>query len=472
VNAGSDASRRTIGRVVGEDLSQLPGVSALGALFRTARLSCFEKHEFSGVYGLRLLAREDPSHVLAFSSARKNTLARALGICTNERALWDLKPWLPFSGTLDWNVVPWSARLCPICARVGYHSLLFQLPWIKRCPWHRVALIRHCRRCGQTMSAAMSAMTIGECACKLDLFKGIEACRYNPPHMRGAATWIERYLEWADQNRGTRTLLHADNPELANFEALSRLVELPSTLSACSSRSGTASLHERHVRCSEAMVADTSPHLALIGASTDDVVELPGCAAGAFRRVGYNLAEKLPNATLSDGEYLRFFAGAHRPSIAIASAQRPTRADVIFLPVQKGGTRAFLYTNSLAKYARQLAQSVGALVTAGHVDASLAATVGMALLLRAYAEGLRVVLSRFIAELFAMPRDRPRLTSPWILLTSTDRTARIVWVPLIGDHQGVLVEPVRNNPRRPATPLVLPNRKSVRAETSEIRGPH
>ena len=44
-----------------------------------------------------------------------------------------------------------ALRFCPVCIRSGYHSSLFQLQYVARCPLHDKALAERCPRCGEAL---------------------------------------------------------------------------------------------------------------------------------------------------------------------------------------------------------------------------------------------------------------------------------------------------------------------------------
>lgn len=41
-----------------------------------------------------------------------------------------------------------AVRNCPECARLIYHSFLYQLPWLEYCPIHQCQIVQHCPDCG------------------------------------------------------------------------------------------------------------------------------------------------------------------------------------------------------------------------------------------------------------------------------------------------------------------------------------
>lgn len=61
-------------------------------------------------------------------------------------------------------------RNCPDCAKSQYHSSLFDLPWISRCPVHNHFLVERCPSCGQAWRLSnrfTSDQRDGLCACPL-----------------------------------------------------------------------------------------------------------------------------------------------------------------------------------------------------------------------------------------------------------------------------------------------------------------
>lgn len=464
----ANITRRICGRFVGDNFSNLPGISAYGALLRTARLNHLRRHEFFGAYHLRATRREELSHVLTFSAKRKDDLATALGINERERDLWDITEWLPFSGDLNWDSLPWEPRICPCCARLGYHTLLFQLPWIARCPWHGANLIRYCRHCTRPFSAASSSIPL-KCRCGVDYINVREACRHRQLHLRDMNRWITAYLDWASEARETDYLVLTPKPEVSNWEALGQLIEMPDALQArCGyARTERPRLHERKLSIYDRV----NPNIGVLGpkfllgvpVDVDGVVELPASTWNAFRHIGYELAEKLPEATFSDGELLRFFAGSHRPALRFAATHRSGDVDILFLPVQVGGERGFLYVNSMAKASREVAHRLGSYLEGVPNNCDVPTRAGMLVLLRAYAEGMRVVLSHFVPDLRTMQRDRPHLTLPWVLIQRLGGKtvgAKLVWAPRSDECQTALTPMARNkNRRRPLAPRARSKRQ-------------
>lgn len=55
-------------------------------------------------------------------------------------------------------------RNCPDCARIGYHSVLYQYPWVRRCPLHDRELVTSCPVCHQSWPV-LSHLLASDCPC-------------------------------------------------------------------------------------------------------------------------------------------------------------------------------------------------------------------------------------------------------------------------------------------------------------------
>jgi hypothetical protein len=154
-------------------------------------------------------------------------------------------------------------------------------------------------------------------------------------------------------------------------------------------------------------------------------LELPSRVAPGFVNISCQLANRLPPESLSDAETSLFFDGlARQPDRTFKPAKRAPLAEIRFLPPLLIGEMRFIHRSTLSKTASQAAVRLLALVVGESVpddplvDASqhLLLCALTSILKRAYAEGMRIVLSRYIPSLFDSKRDRPHLTEPWILV--------------------------------------------------------
>lgn len=48
----------------------------------------------------------------------------------------------------------YKVRICPQCLDLNYHCVLFDLPFVQSCPWHRVPLISSCSECSAPVKGA------------------------------------------------------------------------------------------------------------------------------------------------------------------------------------------------------------------------------------------------------------------------------------------------------------------------------
>lgn len=90
-------------------------------------------------------------------------------------------------------------RICPACAAGGYHSALFSLKALDRCPIHRCDLVSRCR-CGAPFDPILrmvGATHAGQCRCGQTAFFTSTTCRRptlcadDVRPMRSVAAWLE-----------------------------------------------------------------------------------------------------------------------------------------------------------------------------------------------------------------------------------------------------------------------------------------
>lgn len=260
-----------------------------------------------------------------------------------------------------------------------------------------------------------------------------------------AGAFIEHYFAWAAKER-TRCLLIPPEAGTTPFDVVSNAIALPLTLGGGCQEPARAA-RASHVRMltrpsvSPHGVHDLSSALAKLSTLRHEVagLELPHRLAPGFVSIGCELAGRLPPASLTDSEASLFFDGLERePDQTFKPAKRSPLAEIRFLPPLLIGERRVIHRSTLNRTASRAAELL--LASAGGESASSDTEAGPsqhlllsalgAVLKRAYAEGMRVVLSRYIPALFDSKRDRPRLTEPWVLVwkegQQLDRVA-IVW---------------------------------------------
>jgi len=136
------------GSLVGDDLSLVPYQSAFGCAVRLAHLNQVRvPAEYKELLGIKTGTFQTLLHALSTSRAQQEALAGALGIA--RPAEWEPAQWYPFQTSIPSETLFSRFRYCLACIRLGFHSILQQLPWIDVCPWHRTHLRVGCPRCGQ-----------------------------------------------------------------------------------------------------------------------------------------------------------------------------------------------------------------------------------------------------------------------------------------------------------------------------------
>jgi hypothetical protein len=429
---------------VGADFSSLPGISAFGAFARVVRLNHISPKGYFSAFGLRNRRDEDLSLRLTFSETSRNKVAEALSL--TPAAALDPVIWLPFQGGSSCMEASWSFRYCPACLRQGFHTLLHQLPWVCRCPWHRMRLLTKCAICGSSLTLrARPGHQLLTCSNGHDIFNEMVSCADPFDQAANAAAFIERYLTWAERERAQSLLIP---PEAATktFDVMRNTVALPRPLLDCC-RGPESALPTNHTRTlkRQAMrtngVHDLPSALAKLSSLRHEKagLELPPQMSPDFLNIGCQLANRLPPESLTDSEMSLFFDGLTRqPDRAFKPARRSPLAEIRFLPPLLIGETRVIHRSTLSKTASWSAERLLAVFMDESMPPDPQADSSQQLVLcalesilkRAYAEGMRIVLSRYIPTLFDSKRDRPRLTEPWVLVRKEGHqlnSIKIVW---------------------------------------------
>ena len=48
---------------------------------------------------------------------------------------------------------------CPECSKLGYHHLIYDLPWLRTCPLHHIELLKHCPECSQQWPTSLQLLS-------------------------------------------------------------------------------------------------------------------------------------------------------------------------------------------------------------------------------------------------------------------------------------------------------------------------
>ncbi|MGE8226396.1 MAG: hypothetical protein ACN6RK_11485 [Stenotrophomonas sp.] len=196
--------------------------------------------------------------------------------------------------------------------------------------------------------------------------------------------------------------------------------------------------------------------LEALASSDPGIVEIPNAMLGSLRSTATALIRSLPERALSRGELALFMGfGVDVDDVLSTPASRKAFVDIAYLPPHHVAGKYFLSFHAMDNIASHTAHSVmeqvlgpgyGTRVKLGaaEADVPLALLTVEAILLRAYSEGMRTVLAKYVNGMASSRKTRPRSSVPWILL-STDNgrlsSTRIAWFPRRTNAHSSLAEP-------------------------------
>ena len=201
------ATREPRPQLLGLELEPFPYPSALSLLMRVTRLLALDPSEWFRSVGLRF--RAALPDLLAGKVAQVR-FAAALGLANTQVPSWWLEEaWSPLrtGGLLDRDRRP--VRWCWECANYGFHTTLFQLPMVDRCPWHDYPLLDQCPHCKKPGSAVIDSLgQLGRCDCGFDWLVVDKATvrMWEFPTAKAEA-WLSSYLAWAAEQRERRVVV-------------------------------------------------------------------------------------------------------------------------------------------------------------------------------------------------------------------------------------------------------------------------
>lgn len=201
------AGREPRPHLLGLELEPFPYPSAFSLLMRVTRLMALDSSEWFRCVGLRFGAALPDLFAGALSRSR---FEQAIGLATTPvPSWWPEEAWSPLrtSGMLarDRRPMCW----CEECASYGFHTTLFQLPMINRCPWHDHALLDRCPNCKAASPALMDSLgQLGRCDCGFDALVVDKATvhMWEFPTAKADA-WMSAYLDWASDQRQRRAIV-------------------------------------------------------------------------------------------------------------------------------------------------------------------------------------------------------------------------------------------------------------------------
>jgi len=437
--------------LVGSNFAQYPYISAYGAITRVCRLHVLPKTMLFRYLGLRFARSDSIPMTLALSKARKDQLFRHVRCSMAIRQHWDARAWLPFSSTLPEADLLTRLRVCPCCSRTGYHTMLFHLPWIDRCPWHGEQLIDWCPCCYRSLVGEFTNDTPPlVCRCGADMFSRRAASRGDSSIDRQSRTWQTSYLEWAREARVHQHLFAGPGLQGLSATDVGLLIDLPVHLRAKSQNGASPQHHVQGIEPTKLMRATRPPEDFLLTMKELPVAEraainVPRSLLRPFRAVAQNIVEKLPPRTLFEGDLLRIYP-VDDPSHLNRPPGLPQRehAEQAFLPVHETALGGVLDCTSIDKRIRASVRCIWDLAehliheqggtSIGELDLvtqNVLTALGKQILLHGYAQGIRIILSRHVTGIYDLPRDRPRPRRPiaMVFLRGYQAVgARLTWV--------------------------------------------
>ena len=420
-------------------LEQQDGISGFGTLLRLARLNRLCRVDFKAAFGLGMTRDDDPSWVLATSEIRMGALALATGRALKDLPDWRIEPWLPFAADRLWEVVPWTLRACPVCLRLCYHSMLFQMPWIARCPWHGAALTNACRKCGRHLLLSFHQRgAFMRCTCGVDQVSELATLKRADMHCASErSAFLTAYRRWSAATKRELSLVIPQTTEERGPEVLASLVRPPATLARWAGAFGHPSCHVEQIRAGAPtpLVQLNEEELVRCARSLwpayQRMTALPQTELAPMRRITVSVAAAVPAAELT-AEEQRIL---HRSDPPMAST-RSSRTELLYLPL-RNFPPLYLDTQVLQRAALGVVvDTVGNLLPSQDIDARyrgndrvLGATI-RSLLRRCYVDGLIHLLGRHAPGIYAHPRIRSAPRVPWVLIDRDGlriRAVRIAW---------------------------------------------
>lgn len=189
-------------RLLGESWGSYEGCSRFSVFWRASRLNHLTSSEVHATLGVRVGKHENAFEKLTHTDAEPHKMIYLSADGAIDPSRWPLEYWWPFAGPIPWKSMPWRIRICPACARSCYHSMLFQVPGVHSCPWHRVALIDACPRCKAPFSMGLNdGNLLGVCRCGHDLVDYVATVLGDSATLTARQRALRRHTSWARSSR-------------------------------------------------------------------------------------------------------------------------------------------------------------------------------------------------------------------------------------------------------------------------------
>jgi len=419
------------------DLPDQHGLSGFGLALQLLRLNFFVPSDVFSVFGLRLRYSDDWSYRIATSQAAQRAILARVPVPGAISSGWDVRSWLPFSGTLH-EKFAWQLRGCPACFRHGYHTNLFQMPWIDKCPWHRARLITCCQCCGARLGASIDRETpLLVCPCGHDSTDHSSLLERRHPFSRERNHFIDRYLRWSAASRKLCVAFGNDGDNLEFLNAIAKLIRLPLALAqgAQIDRAAIPGAHEQRVVVRNEVGPSTSQrgHFQSCCESfwTRDptMVEIPSEASVSLAKITRSWGMRCPTGSLSQIEERRFGV----KSVTGVSNQ-PSRVALVLFPPYSVKEHAYFDGRVLARDVYQVLSTLCGSHLSRYKDCAgvsedVTRRTLAAILARGYADALSRCLTQYVPEVAAHSR-RPGMSWHPVVLCRYSRRggwSHIIW---------------------------------------------
>lgn len=412
----------------------------MSVLIRLARLNYFGPGDIRDALGVVVRRRTDLFGLLTNDDRRLAALAATQEF--DSAFIEALHPswWWPFANPIPSEALGWSLRICPQCMAYAYHSLLFQMPAIDRCPWHGCKLVDSCTRCGKRLLDGYDqGKELMQCSCGHDHVNDTAALFGDSGSKRWRSAAIDRYRKWCLARQNECWLVAPGVFDIQGWKAVASLVDYP---------------HSKPP-ASEDVILDrvTTPSQSAFELSATSgfekfiptMVALPLTWLNDTRAICRQLAMMMPPGTLTVGERRALDPVAFHEADRGCDAVRPW---LLNLPGHAVGKVAILHTSPIDGMAiRMIASLVGGLDGSPHYVTEPASRRafrkwirahprGSALLestirrvfCRGYADGSRALLGQTHPDLFNKRATRPARRFPWVEIRLVgEPISRIAW---------------------------------------------
>lgn len=448
INPKADTTINARGFVQAQLDHQL-GISGFGTLLHLSRLNYLHRSDFFAAFGLRFQKRDDLSKLLTFSPKRMSGLAMAAGLSQGITDQWSVDAWQPFVEKGLWDHVPWTLRACPSCLKYGYHSTLFQMPWIKKCPWHQDRLITHCRRCDRPLLMGFAeGEDLLQCVCGIDYVDDRAILKTDVVHANKRRAFLDDYWRWSRQSKTNALLIVPEEHDACGLTTLSKIIRPPEALPQWKKSfvpSQDAEIHvERYSRRGQESLSDADyqdfvrcAHSVWPG--DPGMANVPNECVVSLQTIIHGIASYLPPDALTLRERKSFgLTDDGKKNLPTVS-----RKNFLFAPVQEVSQGNYLDVHVLHQTAYRVIANLAwqFLINdpARNRGESGSHTLVMKTLFRtlyrAYSDGLTHIFGRQIPALFDNSRLRSGPRLPWVLVQR--------------DNVGVTSTSIAWSPRRP-----------------------